>query len=150
MYYKLIILVIISGFISSCGNSNIKTIGVQTDTVSHAEHHHDEVIVLNNGVKWKVDTAMMLHIRNMESDINTYATDKQKDYQALALKLQNNIDLLTSNCTMKGRAHDELHKWLLPYIDLVNEFSLAKNGTEAAKLFQKLQHSFGLFNKYFE
>ena len=34
---------------------------------------------------------------------------------------------------MKGKAHDELHKWLLPYIDLVKELSEAKDETEAEK-----------------
>ncbi len=60
------------------------------------------------------------------------------------------FDLLTSNCTMKGKAHDELHKWLLPYIDMVKELSEAKDETEASKLFENIQISFTTFNKYFQ
>ena len=51
---------------------------------------------------------------------------------------------------MTGQAHDELHKWLLPYIDLVAELSDAKAETEAAKQFENIQNSFITFNQYFK
>ncbi|MBK9526199.1 MAG: hypothetical protein IPO39_16060 [Bacteroidetes bacterium] len=86
----------------------------------------------------------------MENDIISFAKVEQKDYKSLSEKLQSNIDLLTSNCTMKGKAHDELHKWLLPYIDLVKELSEAKDETEASKQFQNIQTSFTAFNQYFQ
>jgi hypothetical protein len=109
-----------------------------------------QTIELNNGEKWKVDANMITHIRNMENDVISFAKVEQKDYKSLAEKLQSNIDLLTSNCTMKGKAHDELHKWLLPYIDLVKELSEAKDETEAEKQFQNIQTSFTTFNQYFQ
>ena len=51
---------------------------------------------------------------------------------------------------MKGKAHDELHKWLLPYIDMVKELSEAKDETEAEKQFHNIQTSFTTFNQYFQ
>ena len=86
----------------------------------------------------------------MANDIISFTEIKQKNYKSLSEKLQSNIDLLTSNCTMKGKAHDELHKWLLPYIDLVKELSEAKDETEASKQFQNIQTSFTAFNQYFQ
>jgi hypothetical protein len=86
----------------------------------------------------------------MENDINSFANVKQKDFKSIAEKLQSNIDLLTSNCTMKGKAHDELHKWLLPYIDLAKELSEAKDETEASKRFENIKSSFITFNQYFQ
>ena len=86
----------------------------------------------------------------MENDIISFSTFEQKDYKSLAEKLQSNIDLLTSNCTLKGKAHDELHKWLLPYIDLVKELSEAKDETEASKQYENIQTSFTTFNQYFQ
>jgi hypothetical protein len=85
-------------------------------TVTHEEHQHNaeiQTIELNNGEKWKVDANMITHIRNMENDVISFAKVEQKDYKSLSEKLQSNIDLLTSNCTMKGKAHDELHKWVI-------------------------------------
>lgn len=151
---KIIILIpVISLFLFSCGNTSKEKPKEQTETVTHKEHQHDEeseIIELNNGEKWKVDANMLVHIRNMENDVISFDKVEQKDYKSLGEKLQSNIDLLTSNCTMKGKAHDEMHKWLLPYIDLVKELSEAKNETEAEKQFQNIQTSFTTFNQYFQ
>jgi len=146
-----ILIPVISLFLFSCGNtSNEKS---KEQSVTHKEHQHTaeiQTIELNNGEKWKVDANMLIHIRNMENDVNSFAKDEQKDYKSLAIYLQSNIDLLTSNCTMKGKAHDELHKWLLPYIDMVKELSEANDETEASKLFEYIQISFTTFNQYFQ
>jgi hypothetical protein len=92
----------------------------------------------------------MVHIRNMENDISGFGGGDLKNYAALTEKLLVNVDLLTSNCTMKGQAHDELHKWLLPYIDLVNKLSETKEQSQAEKKFAELQSSYHTFNQYFK
>lgn len=151
---KIIVLIpVISLFLFSCGNASNKKSKEQTEIVTHEEHqHNDEMqnIELNNGEKWKVDPNMITHIRHMENDVFSFAKVEPKDYNALSEKLQSNIDLLTSNCTMKGKAHDELHKWLLPYIDLVKKISEAKDEAEASKQFDNIQTSFVTFNQYFQ
>lgn len=146
-------LLVFSLLLFGCGNSANEKSNNQKEVPEQDEHHHDEeseVIELNNGEQWKVDANMITHIRNMENDVNSFAKIEQKDYKSLAEKLQSNIDLLTSNCTMKGKAHDELHKWLLPYIDLVKELSEAKDEIEASKQFENIQTSFTTFNQYFQ
>ncbi len=153
MKQRRILIPVISLFLFGCTNtSNEKSI-VQTEAITQEEHHHHEesvAIELNNGEKWKVDANMITHIRNMENDVISFANVEQKNYKSLSNKLQSNIDLLTSNCTMKGKAHDELHKWLLPYIDLVEALSGAKDEIEAEKKFQNIQISFTTFNQYFQ
>ena len=153
MKNKTLSLIVISLFLFSCGNTSKEKSKEETETVTHEEHQHNaeiQTIELNNGEKWNVDTNMITHIRNMENDIISFAKVEQKDYKSLSNKLQSNIDLLTSNCTMKGKAHDELHKWLLPYIDMVKELSEAKNETEASEQFKNIQTSFSTFNQYFQ
>lgn len=137
-------------FLFSC-NEKVKTEPtVEAETEMHDQHDHDHSneisIQLNNGQKWKVDDNMMAHIRNMEKEVTTFDKEKPENYQVLADNLKENLDLLTSNCTMKGQAHDELHKWLLPYIDLVDNFSDGKTNDQ----FTEIQHSFITFNQYFE
>lgn len=139
--------------LSSCGNSTNEKSNNLTKVAEHNENYHDdesEAIELNSGEKWNVDANMITHIRNMENDVVSFPKVEQKDYKSLSEKLQSNIDLLTSNCTMKGKAHDELHKWLLPYIDLVKELSEAKDETEASTHFENIQISFTTFNQYFQ
>lgn len=132
-------------FVSCNEDQNVKT-----EAVEHTHKHSDE-IVLNGDQKWQVDTNMMVFIRNMESDIND--CDKKKnsdDFSGLAESLEDNLDKLTSNCTMTGQAHDELHKWLLPYMDVVNEFSEAKTEGEKEALYNELKEAFVQFNLFFE
>lgn len=153
MKKKIILIPAIALFLFSCGNASNEKSEDLSEIETHDEHHHDdesEAIELNNGEKWTVDANMLTHIRTMENDVVSYAKVEQKDYKSLSEKLQSNIDLLTSNCTMKGKAHDELHKWLLPYIDLVKELSEAINEAEALQQFENIQTSFTTFNQYFQ
>ena len=132
-------------FLFSC-NNKAKT--ETNEPVATEEHQHsdDEAIQLNEGKKWKVDENMMAHIRTMEKDIASFDNSKPENYPVLAADLKKNLDLLTSNCTMKGQAHDELHKWLLPFLDLADNFSKDKS----AEQFAEIQNSFKTFNQYFE
>lgn len=146
-----VLILVMSIFLFACNNSNNANKKVEAE--SHEGHHHDgenEAIELNNGEKWKVDDQMLVAIRNMENDVNAVAIAEEKDYKSLAEKLKTNIDLLTSSCTMKGKSHDELHKWLLPYIDAVKELSKAKNEKEATEEFEKIENSLKVFNEYFK
>lgn len=148
-----ILIPLISLVLFSCNNASKEKSKVYKETDTHKEHQHNSDVIgieLNNGEKWKVDETMLYHIRNMESDVFSFSKLKEKEYKTLAISLQSKIDLLTSNCTMKGKAHDELHKWLLPYIDLVKEFSESKDETTLNEQFQKIQTSFTTFNQYFK
>lgn len=85
-----------------------------SQTERQSEDNHSQTIELKKGKKWKVHDKMLIYIRAMEHDIANFKNDKNIDYKDLANKLQKNIDGLTSNCSMKGKAHDELHEWLVP------------------------------------
>ncbi|MDB2656538.1 hypothetical protein N9Y60_00635 [Crocinitomicaceae bacterium] len=106
-------------------------------------------IELVDGKKWTVKPEMMQHIRNMESDINKESKTNNPDYKRLGELLDENIQLLTSNCTMTGKAHDELHKWLVPFIGLVEKLNEA-DSSQKASAFKTLQVSIKEFNYYFE
>ena len=145
---KITTIAISAFFLFSC-NDKAKNETTETNQTTETEvHNHsdDEAIQVNDGKKWKVEDNMMAHIRNMEKDITSFDNSKPENYQVLADNLKENLDLLTSNCTMKGQAHDELHKWLLPYLDLVDDFSKNKS----AEQFTEIQNSFKTFNHYFE
>jgi len=149
------IIIILAGSILlfSCNNATKEQAKVKTEIVAQEiEYQHDEneTIELNKGEKWEVDKNMITHIRNMENDVLYFKGTTSIEYKTLSENLQKNVDLLTSNCTMKGKAHDELHKWLLPYIDLVKKLSEAKDETKAAKQFEYIQTSFSTFNQYFQ
>ncbi len=153
MKNKIIYFLTFSIFILSCGNPSDQKSGEmkESDTIEEQNHHNESVsLELNNGEKWKIIESMMVYIRKMESDVAAFDKSAQKDHPALVEKLKANIVLLTSSCTMEGKAHDVLHEWLVPYIDLVNLLSEAKNKKEADLIFAKIQKSFKEFNLYFQ
>jgi len=140
-------------FLYSCGQQEEKKKEAKSQVIE--EHHHNEYdsIELNNGAKWKVVPEMMQHIKNMESDVNRFNETQHsdiKEFTQLGKSLQKNINLLTSNCTMEGKAHDELHKWLLPYIDMVDKLNKSKTKDEALRTCEEITASFRTLNIYFK
>lgn len=129
----------------SCNTKSKEEKTNEMNTVEH-QHSENEAIQLNDGEKWEVDDNMMRHIRNMEKDVVNSDKENSANYSLLAEKLKANIELLTSNCTMKGKAHDELHKWLVPFIELVDAFSKDKSANQ----YTEMKHSFLTFNQYFQ
>ena len=163
MKKTIIIIFALSFSFMSCNNSEkntdkkIKELSVkkekntQEEVIVEEKHHHEEeAIVLNEGKKWKVDDNMLTFIRNMEAGINDFEDNSERDYPRLANSIDENIRELTSNCTMKGQAHDELHKWLIPFIELSEQFDAATELEDQEKIYEEFQASFEVFNTYFE
>lgn len=123
------------------------------DSTKIVQHHHGEEIEhieLDNGKKWVVDKNMMVHIAKMQFYVSDFEKSNDKDYHNLALKLSKCIDSLTSSCTMEGKAHDELHKWLVPFIELNEKFLKAKDIRDSEVIYAEIKSSFEEFTKYFE
>lgn len=151
MKTKIPSLIIAGLFLISCGQTSDHSSDAENQTV-HEEHDHNndsEAIQLNNGEKWEVNAEMLPPIQNMERQINAFTDSDQKDYNSLALGLQNDINDLTSSCTMTGQGHDELHKWLLPFIELVNDMLEAETEEEVAHVFENIQTSMITYNQHF-
>lgn len=123
----------------------------QSDSKENSESDKNTYnIELVNNEKWEVNKEMMVHIKNMKSDIEAASIQSNPNYVELGSKLNTHIGLLTSNCTMTGKAHDELHKWLLPFIDLVKELNAANSKEEQKQSFEAIQESMNEFNTYFK
>lgn len=154
MKIKFLLTSLLSLALWGCNNSSNQTNSLPAsnsmEQTQHQTNQNEYNIELENGKKWKVVDEMLTIIRNMENDVNAHAQTPDRDLKQLATKLQTNIDLLTSNCTMEGKAHDELHKWLLPYIDLVDVLAKSTNNNEAEKNFNAIKQSFVTFNQYFQ
>ena len=118
--------------------------------LSCGKKHNDSPMVLDNGQKWTIISSMDVYLQEMEDLVVNFKGETLENHQNLAKELKENIDLLTSNCTMKGQAHDELHKWLIPYIGLVDDYSKADSKQLADEHFTKIKNSFEAYNKYFK
>jgi hypothetical protein len=149
MKKQFIYLLLLSGvLIFSCGKPQTKQETTQQATKEHVPSQHG--IELNEGNKWKVDEQMMVYLRTMEKAVVTYTGDGADSFDTLAIFLQEQTNELTSNCTMEGKPHDELHKWLLPYMELVASMQGAKDETQQREILLQLNASFTELNTYFE
>ena len=118
-------------FLSSCGNDN-------------------SPLGLNNGEKWKINAEMMPPLKASEKLLSDFNANEIKDYKALAKSLKENNTILISSCTMSGKSHDELHKWLHPYMGLVEELSDVDDEKAAKIVVSKIEASFKIFDQYFQ
>ena len=156
MNTKLIFFFTFAFLLLGCNNSTTNKEVTQQDTVvTEVVHQHEEVeaILLDNGKKWVVVPEMMAFIKNIESAVDEFSnkeTPSFEEYQTLSKGIAKNLEDLTANCTMTGQAHDELHKWLVPFLDLSAEFSETTNVKEAEIAYKKIEESFKEFVVYFE
>jgi hypothetical protein len=149
----IISLITISILLLGCNNTSNVNIKEQKESVINEEHHQGQEIdqiELNNGEKWKVDNNMLIYIHKMEKDIISFSDAAQKDYVLLSTKLKKNIDLVLFKCTMEGKAHEELHKWLVPFMELNEKLSKSKDIKESELLYSEIKISFEEFNKHFK
>ncbi len=148
---KIIVLAISSFLFWSC-NINAEKSTAHQESETQAVHQDDEdaaPIELNNGEKWLVNEEMKPFVLKNSELVNAYIRNNQTDYKALALQLKEQNNKLIKSCTMDGRSHEELHKWLLPHLELVKELENLPDENEAKEIVMKLQKSNEMYHKYF-
>jgi hypothetical protein len=153
MKLKSLMLLLFTAFFASCGNQNVHSDADHSHSDHQKEHHHDPDeadLRLNNGEKWLVNSEMMVFVKSSENLVNRYDASGELDHRELAAKLNQNNNDLIENCTMDGEAHDELHKWLVPHLDLVEELMHTESEEEAKDIIHHLNLSFKTFNTYFK
>ncbi len=135
----------------SCNNSTEKSTEKQ-ETENHAEHQHEEsseAIELNNGEKWLVNEEMKPFVVKGEELVNSYIQNNQTDYKVLSQQLKEQNDQLIKSCTMDGKSHDELHKWLHPHLEIVKSLEDEADATKANEILLQLQQSYQQYHQYF-
>ena len=147
---KLLVLALGSFMIWSCNSPNKTTTEQETTTNEKHEHdEHSEGIALNNGEKWLVNNEMKPFVKNGEELVNSYVQTNQTDHVALAKQIKTENNSLIKSCTMKGKDHDELHKWLAPHLALVEELETEKDAAKATETVTHLQKSYVTYHQYF-
>ena len=101
-------------------------------------------ISTDDGKKWLVNPEMARHFEAMEADVSSFKSDD--NIITLQSRLKDDIAQLTSKCTMEGQSHDELHKWLVPFIETVN----VMHDQDPADVIDNLTNQFENYHTYFE
>jgi hypothetical protein len=138
---------LISLLFSNCTSDNKLTQDERQVANSDQIVNDIDVILLNDGKKWKVNEEMLPHIDKSELVFRNF---EGEDYQALAEEMMNHTNNLIQSCTMEGKSYDELHKWLHPHIEMIKSLKESKDVAVGNKIYTELNKSFGKFHKYFE
>lgn len=156
-----IIILALATFAFSCGENHEENHDNHANHETHEatenhqeeEHHHakeGDVLKLNGEEKWVVNEEMMVNVRNIEKEVTSFSGTTMEDYAKLSKGLKTSISQITSSCTMTGESHDELHKWLLPHIEMVNEFADVQTVDNASVHYDHIKESFVTFNTFFK
>lgn len=141
---------VISLLMFSCTNKAATDQSVAaTEATNHEEQQHG-VMELNQGQKWLVNEEMKPFVIEAKEILETYVAINSSDYKTLATQLKEKNSGLIKSCTMKGESHDELHKWLHPYIQLLDKLSKAETKESAEEIIQEVQQSFQIYNSHFQ
>ncbi|HEX8041244.1 MAG TPA: hypothetical protein VF490_18980 [Chryseosolibacter sp.] len=135
--------------LSACGAPS----DTKHETVQEEGHHHGAevgAIELNNGEKWEADENTRSVVATMESQVSGFEAGAQTTPKALSDSLTRQMNLLVSGCTMKGKGHDELHKWIMPLTDQIKHLSAAKTPDETSQIVGELKESFETFHRSFK
>lgn len=90
------------------------------------------------------------HIAKGRIAIREFRNSGSTDYDSLVTILKNANNQLIKSCTMQGEAHDELHKWLHPHLQLVDELSKKKDRDSSSYLVEQLEYSYQTYDTYFQ
>lgn len=101
-------------------------------------------VQLNEGERWEANSATVQGIENLTEMVTTFDA-AEEDYDTLQSNLRDEFGLIFQNCTMKGEAHEQLHNYLLPLMDLFGNLTLEDPEDELAKIKEHLAR----FDTYF-
>lgn len=139
----------------SCGNDHQST-AKKESTSEEVKLGHDldaGKLELNNGARWKADSSTNNNVKDLQvivEKFNSSTTSSVNTYNSTGSELQAGVDKMISECNMKGREHDALHKWLEPLIGEIAKLQKSATVEEAAEVIKHIEELLKLYPQYFE
>ena len=157
MNIKIITLITVSLFLFRCGNTSNEQSQELTSALTHEEHpqgNNVPVISLNNGTKWNSDQSTFTGMKRLELALYNFGEEHHNpaiaDYNRLGVALTDIDNEIISQCSMKGKDHDQLHILLAPMLANVD---VIKNDQDMVKLkvnTEELSAALVMFFEHFE
>jgi len=136
-----ILLLICSVSFSSCKENTEKK-----ERMNIVEDH----VELNNGKRWKANAETTIGIEKMISRMQSFSEKENSlGYNQLKDSLESDFTEIFQKCNMKGEAHNQLHNYLKPMVDLFEGLD-SKELESNKKNFSKLDEHLLIYKNYFE
>ena len=139
--------------VTSCKNQatdNNNSAEVSQSSETQSQNGLVGQIELDNGAKWPVNEEMKVYVTNGEALVTAYIENGDSDYEKLADEVAEQNDMLIQSCTMTGKSHEELHKWLEPHLKLTNMLEDLPNAEMAQKVIERLHASYEIYHENFQ
>ena len=101
-------------------------------------------VQLNDGERWIANQATVEGIENLSVMVSRFDPSDQS-YDSLQSNLRDEFGLIFKNCTMKGEAHEQLHNYLLPLMELFGKLTLG----DREKTLAEIKVHLARFDTYF-
>lgn len=148
---QIFIIAISSIVMMSCKNDKQMEGSAETTNVEQMQNQDEssDKIQLNNNEKWVVNDEMKPYVLQGEALVNSYLETNNTDYVTLAKKLKEFNNNLIKSCTMNGKSHDELHKWLHPHLELVAKLGSTNEADNGKPCLEQISESYANYHNYF-
>lgn len=134
--------------ITSCSSSENKS--AETIVADGPIANEEEFLQLNGGEKWEVPSDMMWLIQQQKDKLFEFTQAGDTTYSKLGKELDSLCTGLVQTCTMTGDGHNNLHLWLLPYWDIIDQIKVSSDPIIHKQLIDSLWSKLELFEEYFE
>lgn len=106
---------------------------------------------LNEGQKWEANIETTEGIAKMtEIAAADIEEGRVSHYAAMGERLNIALKEIFSSCTMKGEAHNQLHLYIMPLVDLCEQLEYVEDENEAMILQKNILKRLNLYGEFFK
>ena len=147
---RILLILLITNLLLACNAESDNEHKMVTDSVVHEHTEAASVLVLNNGNKWKADSVTVTNAETLQAIIASANPKNLEDYSKISTDINEGLNKMIKQCTMKGADHDALHLWLEPLMKKVKELGESSTVDKAISILHELETQVNLFPQYFE
>lgn len=157
---KITTAILFLGLAVSCGTSqehDQEEVNTEVADEHEADTHEEATEVklsLNDGAKWNSDESTFSGMKRLELTLYNFGEDNSDpvlaDYNKLGEALANIDKDIISQCSMKGKDHDQLHILLGPMLGNVDVIKNGEDVAAANENIEALSQSISQFFAHFE
>lgn len=116
----------------------------------HNNFESNKTLVLDGSQKWQANIETTNGIEKMLSIVSEEVeAGRVSHYAAMGERLNIELKTIFSSCTMKGEAHEQLHVFIMPLVDLCEKLESAETEDEALVLQKDILKQLNLYTQYF-
>ena len=147
---RILLILLITNLLLACNAESDNEHKMVTDSVVHEHTEAASVLVLNNGNKWKADSVTVTNAEALQATIAPANPESLEDYRKTSADINEGLNKMIKQCTMKGADHEALHLWLEPLMKKVKELGESSTVEKATPILHELETQANLFPQYFE